>query len=419
MTFLSQVLGLYQFGGAKEDCSVSIRILVIDDSARLRETLLVFLSTADFQIYVANSGAQALDILNTEHFDVVLASHHTVDLSGFDLIKAVADLSRRPSIVLIADDSARIRQEIREQAMAYSVDLLGVLASPIDRDLLMATLKGVANLGGADTEGASTGITETEFMRGLMSDGLAPVFQPKVSLKTGKVVGAEAFARWSSPGGGLLGAGAVISVAREKGYMDALVYRMLELALQQQGKWRREGKDVPLSINTSSENLRKSDFADVVSGLAEQFGVEPAMVRLEITESDFEIDERVPLANLSRLHARGFGLALDDFGTGFAPLLRLKAIPFDELVVDRIFLKRAHEDETARIIFETAVELAHKLKLTCTVEGVETESQLEMARGMGVDTVQGYLIGKPMPADEFLIWIEDFDDGVLTIPGLS
>jgi EAL domain-containing protein (putative c-di-GMP-specific phosphodiesterase class I) len=392
--------------------------LVIDDSTRIWETLSGFLSISDFQISDANGAAQALDVLKTEHFDVVVSAHQMVGLNGFDLIKEIADLPRRPSIILISDDGARVLQEIREHAMAYSVDLLGILTPPLDREHFLATLNEVANFGGADTEGAATGITEAEFMRGLMSDGLVPVFQPKVSLKSGKVVGAEALARWRAPGGGLLGATAVIRVAREKGYMDALVYRMLELALQQQGKWRREGKDVPLSINTSSENLRKADFADVVTGLAEQFGVEPAMVRLEIIESDFAIDKRIPIENLARLHAHGFGLALDDFGTGFAPLLRLKTIPFDELVVDRSFLKRADEDETARIIFETAVELAHKLKLSCTVEGVETERQLKMAREMGVDTAQGYLIGKPMPADEFLIWIEDFDDGVLSIPGL-
>lgn len=395
------------------------RILAVDDTASLKDNLSGYLQASDFMIAGVAGGVQALDVLNTEHFDVVIANNRTADFSGFDLIKYVSELERRPSIILVADEDPRLRQEIRDQAMAYSVNLLGVLTFPVDSELLQSALSEVANLGGSDSEAAGTGIIETEFMRGLMTDGLSPVFQPKINLKTGEVAGAEAFARWSAPGGGLLGAGAVVKVAREKGYMDVLTYRMLELALQQQGKWRSEGQDVPLSINTSSENLRKTDFADVVTGLADQFGVEPSMVRLEITESDFEVDERVPLENLSRLHARGFGLALDDFGTGFAPLLRLKAIPFDELAIDRDFLARASEDKTAQIIFETAVELAHKLDLSCTVEGIETETQLALAKKMGVDTGQGYFIGKPMSSNEFLIWAEDFRDGVITIPGIN
>lgn len=395
------------------------RILAIDTTASLQDTLLGYLSSGEFMVAGATGGDQARDVVNTEHFDVIVAAQDLPDLDGFALIEFVAELERRPSIILIGDSDPVTRQKIRDHAMAYSVNLLGTLSSPINRDLLHAALRDVASLGGGDSEGAQTGIAETEFMRGLMTDGLSPVFQPKIDLRNGKVVGAEAFARWNAPGGGLLGAGAVIKIAREKGYMDVLTYRMLELALQQQGKWRREGKDVPLSVNTSSENLRKSDFADVVSGLAEQFGVDPSMVRLEITEADFQVDERTPLENLARLHARGFGLSLDDFAAGFAPLMQLKSIPFDEIVVDRTFLVRAGEDDIARIIFEAAIDLAKKLKLSSTVEGIETEAQLKMAKDIGASFAQGYYLGKPMSATEFLIWIEDYEDGALIIPGLN
>lgn len=398
---------------------MSKRILAIDDTSRLQETLTGYLPSLDFLVAGAVGGEQAHDILQTERFDAVIANHQLAELDGFSLIELVSSLNRAPAIILVCDDDPLVRQKIRDHAIAYSVNLLGTLSPPIDRDLLISTLSDVAQLGGSDSEAAHTGINETEFMRGLMTDGLSPVFQPKINIKTGKVMGAEALARWSAPGGGLLGAGAVVKVAREKGYMDVLTYRMLELAMQQQGKWRREGKDVALSINTSSENLRKTDLADVVSGLADQFGVDPAMVRLEITEADFQVDDRVPLENLSRLHARGFGLGFDDFGAGFAPLMRLKSIPFDEIVIDKTFLARAEEDKTARIILETAIELAHKLGLFATVEGVETEAQLRLAKELSADVVQGYYIGKPMSASEFLIWIEDYEDGVLVIPGIN
>lgn len=395
------------------------RILVIDAAASLQDTLLGYLPGSEFLVAGAAGGDQARDILNTENFDVVVADIALASMDGFAVIEHVAEIEKRPSIILVGDNDLITQQKIRDHAMAYSVNLLGILSSPVERSQLHAALRDVASLGGGDSEGAQTGLAETEFMRGLMTDGLSPVFQPKIDLQTGKVVGAEAFARWNAPGGGLLGAGAIIKIAREKGYMDALTYRMLELALQQQGKWRREGKDVPLSINTSSENLRKADFADVVSGLAEQFGVEPSMVRLEVTEADFQVDERTPLENLARLHARGFGLTLDDFAAGFAPLMQLKSIPFDEIVVDRTFLVRAGEDEIAKTIFEAAIDLTKKLKLSSTVEGVETEEHLKMAKQMGANFAQGYYLGKPMSADEFLIWIEDYEDGVLAIKGLS
>jgi EAL domain-containing protein (putative c-di-GMP-specific phosphodiesterase class I)/CheY-like chemotaxis protein len=398
---------------------VSKRILVVDDSATMRDMLTQFLQSGDYMVATATGGQQALDLLKTERYDVIITDLEMPGMDGFGLIRSVGELDWDPAIILVSQHDERALHSARELAMAYSVNLLGTLTKPIDKNLLFATLNEVASTRSSVRSGGETVLAESEFMRGLMTDGLAPVFQPKLNTRTGELVAAEAFARWRAPGGGLLGAGAVIRVAQEKGYMDVLTYRMLELALEQQGKWKREGQIVPLSINVSSENLRKEDFADVVSGLAEQFGVDPKMVRLELTESDFQVDDRVPMEVLSRLHMRGFGIALDDFGTGFASLMRLQSIPFDEVIIDREFVGRAKEDKVARIILESAIELSHKLDLLCTCEGIEDLEDLEMVRGLGADIVQGYHLGKPMSPDELLIWLEDYRDGVVTIEGFK
>lgn len=398
---------------------MSKRILVVDDSVTMRDVLTQHLQSSDYMVSTANSGEQALEILKTERFDVIITDLEMPGLDGFALIRSISELEWDPGVILLSQHNERVMQSAKELAMAYSVNVLGTLSKPINRDLLLMTLSDVASTRSSQESGTETILAESEFMRGLMTDGLAPAFQPKLDLKAGKVLGAEVFARWRAPSGGYLGAGAVIKVAREKGYMDVLTYRMLELAMQQQGKWRRQGQEITLSINVTSENLRKPDFAEVVSGLADQFDIDPSKVRLEVTESDLDVDAKVPLEVLSRLHLRGFGLALDDFGTGFASLLRLKTIPFDELVIDRVFLARAHDNETARIILESAIELSHKLGLKCNCEGVETEEQLAVVQELGADFAQGYLFGKPMSADEFLIWIEDFKDGVLNVPGID
>ncbi|NVJ96755.1 MAG: EAL domain-containing protein [Alphaproteobacteria bacterium] len=398
---------------------MSKKILVVDDSVTMRDMLTTYLQASDYVVSAANSGEQALDILKTERFDVIITDLEMPGLDGFGLIRSISDFDWDPAVILLSQHNANVMRSARELALAYSVNVLGTLSKPIDREELLAALSDVADTRRSGELGTETILAESEFMRGLMTDGLSPVFQPKLDLKTGKIVGAEVFARWRSQAGGYLGAGAVIKVAREKGYMDVLTYRMLELAMQQQGRWRRQGQDITLSINVTSENLRKPDFAEVVSGLADQFEIDPAMVRLEVAEQDLDVDGKVPLEVLSRLHLRGFGLALDDFGTGFASLLRLKKIPFDELVIDRLFLARAHEDERARIILGSAIDLSHKLGLKCTCEGIEDENQLVIVRELEADFGQGYMFGKPMSADEFLIWVEDYKDGVLKVPGIS
>jgi len=398
---------------------VSKRILVVDDSATMRDMLMQYLQSGDYAVSTTASRTEALEILKTERYDVIVSDLDMPDMEGFSLIQAISELDWDPGLIIVSHEDVRALHSARELAMAYSINLLGTLTKPIDKGLLLSTLNDVASSRQGSQTGSETVLIESEFMRGLMTDGLAPVFQPKMDLKTNKIAGAEVFARWRAPGGGLLGAGAVIRIAKEKGYMDVLTYRMLELALEQQGKWKRQGQDVKLSINVSSENLRKEDFADVVSGLAEQFEVDPAMVKLELSESDFLVAERIPLKVLSQLKERGFGLSLDDFGTGFASLMRLGSIPFNELIVDREFVGRAKEDKVARTIFEAAVDLAHKLGLTCTCEGIEDEDHLAMVRDAGADVAQGYMIGKPMSHEEFLIWAEDFNDGVLKVSGIN
>lgn len=398
---------------------MSKRILVVDDSATMRDMLSQYLQAGDYLVACATSGVQALDILKTERFDVIVTDLEMPELDGFALIRAISELDWDPAVILFTQHDHRALHSARELALAYSVNLLGTLSKPIDKEQLLLTLNDVAKTRSSARKGTETVLAETEFMRGLMTDGLAPVFQPKINLETGEVEGAEVFARWRAPGGGLLGAGAIVRVAREKGYMDVLTYRMLELALEQQGKWAKEGQDIQLSINVSSENLRKEDFADVVSGLADQFGVNPKKVRLELTESEFQVDERIPLEVLSRLHMRGFGLTLDDFGTGFASLIRLHTIPFDELVIDREFLSRAASDKTSHIVLESAIDLSHKLDLRCSCEGIEDVSQLDMVKSLKADIGQGYHIAKPMAPDEFLIWIEDYKAGFVKIEGIN
>jgi len=398
---------------------VTKRILVVDDSATMRELLMQYLRSGDYMVSGAENGVQALEILKTEQYDYIITDLLMPDMDGFALIRAISGLDWDPGIILMTQQDARSLSAARELALAYSVNLLGTLSKPVDKDALLNMLTAVAETRPKGRKSTETVLAETEFMRGLMTDGLSPVFQPKVDLRKRSIAGAEVFARWQSPSGGTLGAGAVVKAAREIGHMDVLTYRMLELAMEQQGKWRREGQEIALAVNVSSENLRKPDFADVVTSLAEQYEVEPEYIRLEVTESDLEVDARVPLEVLSRLHVRGFGLALDDFGTGFASLMRLQTIPFDELVIDRQFLARAQENKVARTILESAIELAHKLELTCTCEGVETAEHLTMIQDLGADVAQGYFLGKPMSASEFLIWMEDVRDGVQKVPGLN
>lgn len=382
-------------------------VLVVDDSPTSRDMLAHVLRRNGFTVAMAEGAGQALDLLRTEPFDFVVTDLDMPDRDGFDLIRSMAAMGADPGVVIVTARGDRNLRAARELALAYSTNLLGAFEKPVSEQDLLAAIQKVARPRSVTSHSQTkTLLSETEFMRGLMTDGLVAVFQPKVRTSDGEIDSFECFARWSAPGGSLLGASSVVRLAEEKGYLDVLAYRMLELALEQQGHWLRDGKRFKVSVNISGENLHKADFADVVSGLADQNEVPAELLQLEVNESDLGVVDAAHLEVLSRLHMRGFGLALDDFGTGYASLLQLDRIPFTELVIDRSFIHRATEHHMAKAVLEAAIGLSEKIGMSCTCEGVETEEQLALVKDLGADLVQGYLVANPMTAEDLMAWVE-------------
>ena len=381
---------------------MSTRILVIDASHTIQDMFATHFRSIDMIAAYVSERERAFEVLEAERYDYIVCDSETSGLKALDLIGVIAMLPYDPGLILIGSALEEDFPHVQATALAHSINLLAVFERPLSEEAFLAAFKDIAYVRANRTIGSETVLAESEFMRGLMTDGLAAVFQPKKDMKSGKIIGAECFARWQAPSGGLLGAGAIVKLAREQGHMDLLAYRMIELAFKIKGGWTEKAKDTKIWVNVSSENLRNTDFADVVSGLADQYHVKSNEVTLEVTESDLDFDQKTPLETLKLLKERGFNLALDDFGAGYAVLLEMEDIPFDEVVIDRKFLARALKDASAHIILESAISLAHKLDMTCTLEGVESDDHLQLVNILGADYAQGFLIGKPMSEEDFL-----------------
>jgi EAL domain-containing protein (putative c-di-GMP-specific phosphodiesterase class I) len=197
-----------------------------------------------------------------------------------------------------------------------------------------------------------------------------------------------------------------IPTAEACGLIDALTWVMLEQAMEQLLVWRHAGQDWSVSVNLSLPYLEYVGAADRIAGLAERYGVEPASVVLEVTETLAATKLGTVLANVARLRMKGFGVAIDDYGTGFSSMQQLTQLPFTELKVDRSFVQGAAHDQQREAIVASSVELAKRLRLTSVAEGVETQSDLSVLSTLGCDLVQGFLFARPMPASEFAVWAE-------------
>lgn len=226
-------------------------------------------------------------------------------------------------------------------------------------------------------------------------------YQPILDLRKGKVTGAEALARWRHPSRGVLPPAAFLGLVADAGLMGPFTMSVLHQVFIQQAKWSEQGYDIGVSVNISAASLRDEALPDKVGALLSKHRINPARITLELTEDSFIADPEQALLVLEQLRALGVELSIDDFGTGFSSLTYIRRLPVSELKLDRTFLTGAPRDKRAVSVIRSTVDLAHSLGLRIVAEGIENLDALALVDELGCDAAQGYLMGRPVPAQDF------------------
>jgi len=243
-----------------------------------------------------------------------------------------------------------------------------------------------------------------DLRRALHDDQLLLQYQPKVSLSTGEVCGAEALVRWAHPDRGLVPPDAFIPLAENTGLIGPLTRRVLDLALAQARRWADDGRPLQIAVNLSARNLLDDGLDTTVAELLARHGVAPQLLKLEVTESAIMADPTRATELLRRLHAQGIAIAIDDFGAGYTSLGQLKNLPVSELKIDRSFVTTMQSDSSDSLIVRSVIELSHNLGLSAVAEGVESTEILASLTAYSCDVAQGYHLCRPLVADAFDAW---------------
>jgi diguanylate cyclase (GGDEF)-like protein len=237
-------------------------------------------------------------------------------------------------------------------------------------------------------------------------------YQPKVDIRTGHITGAEALIRWRHPERGLVPPDLFIPVAERCGFIADLTKWVLDEACRQNRAWQDEGLPrIGMAVNVTAVDLRRPDLTDTVANTLVRHGLSPQYLELEVTESMVMRDVDVVIGTLRRLRSLGVGIGIDDFGTGYSSLAYLKRFPVKRLKIDRSFVRDIADAREGRIIPKVIIDLAHSLGVNVLAEGVETVMQLEILRDLGCEEAQGYLLGRPMPAEEFGAFLQRAPEG--------
>lgn len=229
-------------------------------------------------------------------------------------------------------------------------------------------------------------------------------YQPKLDLRSGKISGVEALARWQHPRRGEIKPQTFVAAAEQNDAIDWLTDWALTTAIRQWSEWRGLGLDLELAVNISALNLKHIDFPDIVSRVCAEHKMVHDRLTLELTEGSTQEATRL-MDTISRFRLKGIRMSLDDFGTGYGSLLQLRGLPFTELKIDRTFVADLLVSRDSRAITRGLIAIAHELGLTVTAEGVEDGATLQALTAFGCDNAQGFYIARPMAAERFDLWM--------------
>jgi sensor c-di-GMP phosphodiesterase-like protein len=240
-----------------------------------------------------------------------------------------------------------------------------------------------------------------------------PLVQPIVELSTGRCVGGEVLMRWAHPVRGLLPPSEFILLAEETGMIVPMSDLVMIKARDRLAPLTRQYPGMYFSFNIIPAQLRDPAFAERLGQIFDAASLQREHLLLEVTEREF-VDESSSRA-LRALRDAGYRLAIDDFGTGHSSLATLETLPLDRLKIDREFVRTIDDDTVTRPVLDSIIALAHSLSIPMIAEGVETQKQWDYLAARGVQYVQGYLVARPMPTNEFSRWLGAREDGRSTI----
>ncbi len=366
--------------------------LLREFGARLSAVVSEFAKVArlrgdEFAILLPDSGINAAMLLVQRLEDAL--SH------PFQIADIPLEISARIGVVLFPEHGSTPHDLFRNMDIALH------LAKKKDvRHVIFDSVKNQAESGRL--------MMAVELRRAIENGDLLLYLQPKVEFATGRVCGAEGLVRWKHAKRGLIPPSEFIGLAEHTGLIKALTRWVITTGLCLNHAWARQGCALPIAVNLSARNLREENLVENIRQLQATWGVAAGLLELEITESMVMDDAESSLQVLRSLSDQGIPLYIDDFGTGYSSLSYLQKLPVDYIKIDQSFVRDMTISKDSSLIVRSTIDLAHDLGHKVVAEGIETQEQWNQLAALGCDIAQGYFIARPMPAEEFPNWVEQF-----------
>lgn len=333
-------------------------------------------------------------------------------VDGIEVIRHLAKMGNPPELILISGQDSSVLSAAENLAVAHALVVRGTLEKPLSlarlRDLLQPLVAAsTAAKSRGDLKFVVRDFKPQELREALDLGQFVLHYQPKeeFALSGASKYSAECLVRWQHPTQGVIYPDRFIAPIQRQGWMADLTSHVFNAAISQQREWQKGGLHINLSINVSASDITSLTLPEHISRLLTDNDLDTTTITLEVTESELMAELTTSLDVLTRLRLKGVRLSIDDFGTGYSSLLQLFRMPFSELKIDQSFVSKMVRDVEALAIVKACILLGEQFNMRIVAEGVEDEATKDLLSRLGCNAVQGYLIAKPMGAEEFSQWL--------------
>lgn len=386
-------------------------VLIVDDDPVARRQLGILLAGIGVgeSLAVEDATEALAELARRDAIDLLISDLNMPGMDGIEFLRRLAEKGYRGDLILSSGVEERLLQTAAEFALARGMNLRGTLHKPVTRDALLGMLTHPRTPVVTSPALPSEMVTTEDILEGLRRDEFEVHFQPKVDAATLRAVGVEALARWRHQGREIP-PDVFIVAAERHGLIAQLSEALITKALIGGARMEEAGYPLVVAVNVSANWLADVRLPEFILASIQATHFRAENLILEITETGLMADMATALDVMSRLRLKGFKLSIDDFGTGYSSLEQLQRFPFSELKLDRAFVRGAAEKPAALAILASTLEMAGKLQLSTVAEGVETQADLDLVRGLGCNLVQGWLVARAMPLAALLEWLKQRND---------
>lgn len=383
------------------------RVLIIDDDENVRNYMSLMVQQSGFEAVVCSKIEPHL-LAGLGPSDFIFVDMQMPVMDGIQVLEFLSRHAVKARVVPMSGSHAQVLETAERIARRNGLSVAGFLKKPFRLNELRRILDESPSTlqGQKGNQPPPREINIDDIVAGQEHGEFDTYLQPIVNLVTRKAIGYEALARWQSEKFNLVSPDRFIGLAAQNGLLPLLTQQFANRALSYSTAMKARGVPWKVALNLGIEDFVDNELPEKLAALVAQHGLPAHSLTVELTESSATQNETRMLETLARMRLKDIDLAIDDFGTSYSSLDRLAWIPFTSLKIDMRFISEITTSSTARIIVESAIKLAKRLKLTTVAEGIETEEELKVLQDLGCDRGQGWLFARPMEFHAALDWVE-------------